>query len=404
MFFLKAAYCRLVQMSFRLVLPLLPYREPDIIPSCKDLSQVFQREKVQSALIVTDAGIVANGLLAPLEEVLAKSAVPYIVYDKTQPNPTVSNVEEALTLYQQNTCNAIIAIGGGSAMDCAKGVGARVAYPKKSLQQMAGVLRVHRRLPTLIAIPTTAGTGSETTLAAVITDSGTRHKYAIMSFSLIPHYAVLDAAFTYSLPPHLTAATGMDALTHAVEAYIGRSTTRETRALALAATQLVFQNVLTAYAEGKNHQARENMLHAAYKAGHAFSKSYVGYIHAIAHTLGGQYGTPHGLANAVIMPYVLAAYGKSAEKKLKQLGIAAGVCTMEDSDAAGAQKMVEAIRQLNHSMNIPDKLKGIQEEDIPLLAARAEKEGNPLYPVPKLMTKAELAAFYYQVADWSSEK
>lgn len=176
---------------------------------------------------------------------------------------------------------------------------------------MKGILRILRKIPTLIAIPTTAGTGSEVTLAAVITNRAKHHKYALMSFPLIPRYAVLDATLTYSLPPHLTAETGMDALTHAVEAYIGRSSTRETRSLALQAVKLVFDNIELAYADSHDHQARENMLHGAYKAGVAFSKSYVGYIHAVAHSLGGQYGTPHGLANAVIMPYVLEAYGKS---------------------------------------------------------------------------------------------
>ena len=284
-------------------------------------------------------------------------------------------------------------------MDCAKALGARVAYPKKTIGKMGGVLRILRRLPTLIAIPTTAGTGSETTLAAVITDSKTHHKYALMSFPLIPHYAVLDATLTYTLPPHMTGTTGMDALTHAVEAYIGRSTTKETRRLALKAAKLVFENIEKAYNDGYNHEARENMLHAAYKAGIAFSKSYVGYIHAVAHSLGGRYGTPHGLANAVIMPYVLDSYGKCVYKKLHRLGIAAGVCTESDSYEAGAKKFIEAIKLLNAKMNIPDKITGIRKEDISEMARHAEKEANPLYPVPKLMSGKELEGFYYQIAD-----
>ena len=287
-------------------------------------------------------------------------------------------------------------------MDCAKAVGARVAYPKKTVGQMKGVLRILRKLPTLIAIPTTAGTGSEVTLAAIITDSEKQHKYALMSFPLIPHYAVLDAKITYSLPPHLTSTTGMDALTHAVEAYIGRSTTRETRALAIDATKLIFENIEEAYTDGQNHKARENMLFAAYKAGVAFSKSYVGYIHAVAHSLGGQYGTPHGLANAVIMPYVLEAYGECAYKKLHTLGIAAGVCDENDSHKDGAEKFIAAIKQLNEKMGIPQKISGIKKEDISIMAKHAAKEGNPLYPVPKLMTSRELEEFYYKIADWSN--
>ena len=236
------AYCRLFQVAFRAALPLLPYREPEILNVCGELNQVFEKENIHSVLIVTDQGIVTNGLVAPLADVLKDNGVSYVIYDKTQPNPTVHNVEEALSIYHKHNCDALIAIGGGSSMDCAKALGARVAYPKKEVGQMKGILRVRRKLPTLIAIPTTAGTGSEVTLAAIVTDSDKQHKYALMSFPLIPRYAVLDAALTYSLPPHLTATTGMDALTHAVEAFIGRSTSKETRAYALQATTLIFHH------------------------------------------------------------------------------------------------------------------------------------------------------------------
>lgn len=404
MFILKKLGCRAFQIAFRMALPILPYREPKVVSACSELSGVFAKEKTKSVLVVTDAGIVKNGLAASLEAVLKQNNVKFAVYDQTQPNPTVKNVEDALALYHQNSCDTLIAIGGGSAMDCAKAVGARVVYPKKPLNKMGGILRVLRKLPTLIAIPTTAGTGSETTLAAVITDSDTHHKYALMSFPLIPHYAVLDAALTYTLPPHMTSTTGMDALTHAVEAYIGRSTSRETRRLALEAAKLVFENVERAYTDGHDHAARENMLRAAYKAGVAFSKSYVGYIHAVAHSLGGRYGTPHGLANAVIMPYVLEEYGSCVYKKLHRLGTAAGVCSETDSHEDGAKKCIAAICALNARMNIPDKITGIQKEDIPGMAKHAEKEANPLYPVPKLMTRKELEGFYRKIADWSETK
>lgn len=394
-------YCRAFQGGFRIALPFLPYREPEIIHACGDLKGVFQKEKVTSVLIVTDRGIVQNGLLPSVTRVLEAAGIPFAVYADTLPNPTVTNVEEALALYHREGCNCLIALGGGSAMDCAKAVGARVTYPKRTVNQLGGILKAWRRLPTLIAIPTTAGTGSETTLAALITDPHTQRKYAIMSFPLIPRYAILDATVTYSLPPHLTATTGVDALTHAVEAYIGRSTTGETRRLATEAVKLVFENVPLAYRDGRNHQARENMLLAAYKAGLAFSKSYVGYIHAIAHSLGGRYSTPHGLANAVVMPYILEAYGSSIHKKLHTLAVAAGVCRKSDSPKVGAEKFIQAIKDLNAQMGIPNKLSGIRREDIPALAEHAAREANPLYPVPKLMTKHQLAEFYLQVADWS---
>ena len=401
MFLPKAAFCRAFQFAFRAILPILPYREPQIIGSCADVPAILRSENARKPLVVTDPGIIANQLLRPLEDALKAEGVPFAIYGETQPNPTVNNVEAALALYRSEGCDSIIAIGGGSAMDCAKALGARVTYPRKKVGQMRGILRVLRKLPLLIAIPTTAGTGSEVTLAAVITDTEKHDKYALMSFPLIPRYAVLDATLTYSLPPHLTASTGMDALTHAVEAYIGRSTTAETRSWALKATRLIFENIEAAYSDGRNHAARDNMLHAAYTAGAAFSQSYVGYIHAIAHSLGGRYGTPHGLANAVIMPYVLEAYGACAHRKLHELGMAAGVCEASDTATIGARKFIAAIRSLNANMGIPEKLSGIRREDVPEMARHAEREANPLYPVPKLMTEAELESLYHDIADWS---
>ena len=260
---IKAIYCRTVQAVLRAALPVLPYREPQVFHSCGELSTVFQKENIRRVLIVTDAGIVRSGIAAQLEAVLDEDDISYAVYDQTRPNPTVVNVEQALSLYRRYRCQALIAIGGGSSMDCAKAVGARLARPGTPLGKLKGTLRILRPLPTLIAIPTTAGTGSETTLAAVITDTQAQHKYVMNDFVLIPKYAVLDARLTLSLPPHLTATTGMDALTHAVEAYIGRSTTRQTRQEALEATRLVFANVERAYRNGKDYEARSNMLTAA---------------------------------------------------------------------------------------------------------------------------------------------
>lgn len=395
---IKAIYCRSVQAVLRAALPVLPYREPEVFHNCGELSTVFQKENIRRVLIVTDAGIVRSGIAAQLEAVLDEDDISYAVYDQTRPNPTVVNVEQALSLYRRYRCQALIAIGGGSSMDCAKAVGARLARPGTPLGKLKGTLRILRPLPTLIAIPTTAGTGSETTLAAVITDTQAQHKYVMNDFVLIPKYAVLDARLTLSLPPHLTATTGMDALTHAVEAYIGRSTTRQTRQEALEATRLVFANVERAYRNGRDYEARSNMLTAAYRAGIAFSRSYVGYVHAVAHSLGGQYNIPHGLANAVLLPYVLERYGSCIHRKLHDLAIAAGVADAQESDAGAAAKFIRAIRQLNARMGIPATLEGIRPEDIPVMAAHAEKEANPLYPVPRLMTREELTFFYEQVA------
>ena len=393
--------CRAVQICFRIAMPILPYREPVCFQSIEDLAQPLRQLQIQSVLLVTDSFLKSSGATRPLEEVLHHSGIRCAVFDQVQPNPTVDNVEAALELYHSAGCQGLIAFGGGSSIDCAKAVGARVVYPKKSLGQLKGLLRVLRRLPPLIAIPTTAGTGSEVTVTAVITDSKTRHKYTMNNFTFIPAYAVHDPAVTRSLPPHLTATTGMDTLTHAVEAYIGRSTSAETRRLAKETVALVFENLETAYRDGNNLAARKKMLRAAYAAGIAFSKSYVGYIHAVAHTLGGQYNIPHGLANSVLMPYVLESYGQTVHKKLHDLAVAAGIASEQEAPEAAAEKFIGAIRDMNRRMGIPEKLSGIRKEDIPAMARHAHHEANPLYPVPKEMNARELEQFYYAVADWS---
>lgn len=284
-------------------------------------------------------------------------------------------------------------------MDCAKSTGARIAKPNQPLSKMKGILKVHKRLPLLIAIPTTAGTGSETTLAAVITDAETRHKYAINDFPLIPRYAVLDPKVTLSLPPAITASTGLDALTHAVEAYIGNSTTYGTRKDALLAVRLIFENLDTVYKDGSNLDARRNMLHASFYAGCAFTKSYVGYVHAVAHSLGGEYNVPHGYANAVILPMVLEAYGSKIYKKLYKLALEAHVADPQDSYEEGARKFIRAIKDMKLRFQIGNTIPEIREEDIPKLAHYADKEANPLYPVPVLMNAKELEKFYYQLIE-----
>ena len=393
----KKAYCRIYQGAFKMMLPILPYRQPKPLQNCQDIVYTLQDHKIKSVLLVTDKGIRGLGLTRQLEDEIKENNIALSVYDRTVANPTTANVEEAVAMYKEGGCQAIIAFGGGSAMDCAKATGARIVCPKKSLGKMKGVLKVGKKLPLLIAVPTTAGTGSETTLAAVITDSETRHKYAINDFPLIPSYAALVPELTLGLPKHITSTTGMDALTHAIEAYIGRSTTKETRRRALYAVKTIFENIETAYNDGKNFKARENMLKASYSAGLAFTVSYVGYVHAIAHSLGGKYNIPHGLANAIILPYVLKKYGSKIYKKLWKLGVYAGLFDKQTSYENGAKVFIEKIEELNKNMNIGTSIPEIVLDDIPELAKTAEKEGNPLYPVPVLWTTKELEEIYKEV-------
>ena len=395
----KKIYCRIFQMCFRIALPFLPYREPVILDSIKEISSNLNKLSIKNILLITDKGIRNLGITKELEEVLSKNNINCIVYDETLPNPTIDNIESARKLYVESSCEALIAFGGGSPIDCAKAVGARIAYPKKTIGKLKGLLKIRRKIPLLIAIPTTAGTGSEVTLASVVSDPSIQHKYTLMDFNLIPRIAVLDPSVTVSLPPHLTSTTGLDALTHAIEAYIGRSTTSDTRKKAIEAIKLIFGNIEEAYNNGSNMEARTNMLKAAYLAGIAFSKSYVGYVHAVAHSLGGQYNIPHGLANAVLLPIVLEKYGKRIYKKLHKLSIEVGISSKDENKEESARKFIKAIYALNERMNIPKKLKGIKEEDIIIMSKHADKEANPLYPVPKLFNAKELEYFYYQVKE-----
>ena len=267
-----------------------------------------------------------------------------------------------------------------------------------TLKKMEGLLKIRKKLPPLIAVPTTAGTGSETTLAAVITDEVTKHKYPINDFSLIPHYAILEPTLTTNLPKSLTATTGLDALTHAVEAFIGHSTTRKTRKMSIEATKLIVNNLKECYYNPHNLVARENMLYAAYYAGIAFTISYVGYIHAIAHSLGGKYGVPHGLANAVIMPQVLEIYGKACYKKLAYLARISKISTAKDNKVA-AKDFIDYLYKTNAELNIPKYLTMINKDDVKEMAHYAAKEANPLYPCPKLFNEQELIKIYYKIGD-----
>lgn len=393
----KKIYCRIFQKCFKIAIPILPYRQPELIDGFENLPAVLEKEKKSRVIIVTDQFISKIGLLDGLKSVLESKNIPYFLYDKTTANPTTDNVAEALEIYKANNCDSIIGFGGGSSMDCAKGLGVRIARPKKTLDQLGGILKVWKKLPLLIAVPTTAGTGSETTLAAVIRNPVTKQKYAINDFPLIPRYAVLEPKVTLSLPANITSSTGMDALTHAVEAFIGGSTTKKTRKYALDATRLIFENLEEAVANGSNETARKNMLEASFYAGCAFTVSYVGYVHAIAHSLGGYYNTPHGLANAIILPHILKAYGNKAWKKLAKLAVAAGVAEESENIQVAAEKFIAAIEEKNKKFGIGTSFAEIKEEDIPALSKHADKEANPLYPVPVLWNAKELEHFYYEL-------
>lgn len=392
----KAAYCRIFQTVLKIALPLLPYKNPKILEKISDIPATLKSNGKNKPLIVTDKTIKALGLTAGLEENLAAAGFDYAIYDGVVANPTTENTAEALAIYKRESCDCLISFGGGSPMDCAKGVGALIAKPKKSLNDLRGILKVGKKIPLLIAIPTTAGTGSETTLAAVIVDAKTRHKYAINDFPLIPPYAVLDEEVTMTLPQKVVSTTGMDALTHAIEAYIGKGGNGSTRRDALDACKLIFDNIESSF-EDSDRTARKNMLTASHMAGRAFSKAYVGYVHALAHALGGKYNVPHGLANAVILPIVLREYGKAVYKKLRKIAVHCNLADENTSYADGAQILISKIESLNEKFGIPRTVPEILEGDIEELATYADKEANPLYPVPELWDKDKLAHMYIKI-------
>lgn len=391
----KALYCRIFQFVLKLALPLLPYKDPKIISKVGDIPGAITKNGKKNPLIVTDKTIRGLGLTQKLEEGLKSSGIAFSVYDGVVANPTTDNVDEAVKIYKDNGCDCLIAFGGGSPIDCAKGAGALIARPGKTLGKLRGILKVRKKIPMLIAIPTTAGTGSETTLAAVIVDSVTRHKYAINDFPLIPAYAVLDEEVTATLPKHIVSTTGMDALTHAVEAFIGRGGNSSTRKDALEAVKLVFENLEASY-NGERSAAKQ-MLTASHLAGRAFSKAYVGYVHALAHSLGGKYNIPHGLANAVILPTVLREYGKAVHKKLWKIAVYCGIANKEAPYAQAAEAVISKIEALNATFNIGKTFSQIRRGDIEELATYADKEANPLYPVPVLWNGEKLKEMYFKL-------
>ncbi len=384
----------------RIAARFIPFQEPEIIEGSGRLSQVvpyLKNQNLNRLLIVTDQGMIATHLLEPLLQQLHTERIDYFLFDQTTPNPTIDTIEDALGLYHSKRCEALLAFGGGSPIDCAKAIAARVANQQKTLPQMKGLFKVGKSgIPPFIAIPTTAGTGSEATLAAVITNATTSEKYALMDPALTPKLAVLDPLLTVGLPKPLTAATGMDALTHVIEAYIGKSTTRTTRSLCLESIQLIFRYLHCAYQDGSDLEARAGMQKAAYLAGKAFSRSYVGNIHAVAHTLGGYYGTPHGIANAIILPSILREYGSTIIKPLSELADAAGITERSMNQREKAQRLIEAIEKLNKDMQIPSKTK-VLEKDIQAMAKRAYSEANPLYPVPVIFSKKQFQDIYYRI-------
>jgi alcohol dehydrogenase len=386
---LKKTGYRAFQKVMKLATKIIPFPIPVLLTgpgSVMMLAENIKARGIKRVLVVTDKVLMGLKLLDGFLASLEKHGIAYTVFDDVQANPTIENVEAGRKIYRQNKCRAIVGFGGGSPMDCAKIIGARIRNPYLSVRMMKGLFRVILPIPPFFCVPTTAGTGSEATVAAVITDAENHFKFAINDIKLVPKIAVLDPELMKALPPHITSTTGMDALTHAVEAYINLSGNPFTDENAENAVKLIFENLEKAYLDGNDMEARTNMARASFYAGVAFTRAYVGYVHAIAHNMGGLYGVPHGLANAVILPYVLEFCRKASEKRLARLAVAGGIGTDGESEEELSYRFIEKVKTMNKNMKIPAGIELLKERDIPLIAVRALKEAHPLYPVPVFMT------------------
>jgi len=370
----------------------LPIPQPTLLVgpgSSGRLGQAVAGFGHKKILIVTDAIIAKLGLLKDLTDALEAGGAHYVVFDEITPDAPIPLVERGIAFYRKHGCDAIVAFGGGSSMDASKAIAVSIANPGKSLRSLAGYFKGLRPAVPVYAVPTTAGTGSEVTVAAVVSDPERETKLVIVDTRLVPRMAALDPTLMTGLPPHITAATGMDALTHAVESFLGQWSTDYTDGLGLSAVGLIFENLRTAYHDGSNLEAREKMALASTYAGMAFTRANVGYVHAIAHQFGGKYHTPHGLANAIMLPHVLKFSAPAVTKRLARLAVRAQLGTERESDTVLAQRFIDAVVELNHELGIPATLDALRESDIPALAKAACHEAHTGYPVPRYMTQAQ---------------
>jgi alcohol dehydrogenase class IV len=348
---------------------------------------------LRRVLIVSDAVLVKLGIVEPLRAELAARGVDVAIHDGITPDPTYDVLQRGCEAAKAHRADAILAVGGGSVIDAAKIIDAMVVSGK-SAPKLVGMLKVRTPMLPLFAIPTTAGTGSEVTVAAVATDPVKHVKNVVIDPKLVPAAAALDPELTRGMPPQITAATGMDALTHAVESYINRWPHPETAFHAVSAVRMIFANLPRACADGNDLVAREAMLLASFYAGLAFTKAYVGYVHAFSHKVGGMYGVPHGLGNAILLPHVLDFLKDAplAEQRLAELAVAIGAGQAGEPRATLAQRFVERVRDLNRTVGIPEKLAQLKPADLPEVARAAMIEAHRDYPVPKNMSLAQAEA------------
>ncbi|MFT5484976.1 MAG: alcohol dehydrogenase [Halieaceae bacterium] len=363
--------------------PLLLLGKGSTLNLCSTIAQFG----LKRPLIVTDKPLRELGVLDAACAALESHGLQVQIYDGVLPDPTAAIVNAGIARYRQNNCDSVLAFGGGSSIDCAKVV-ALAAANNCSAEECIGVGKCKLPSAPLFAVPTTAGTGSEATFIAVISDDVTHEKGAVIDAKIVPRAAALDPELMQGLPPHITAATGMDALTHAIESYIGTIETEDTNYFGLAASKLIFDNLAEAYHNGENLAAREAMSLASYYGGLAITNALVGYVHAVSHNLGARYGVPHGLGNAMVLPHVLELLKDAAAPKLAKISIHCGFGQAGETDADLAQKLIDSIWRLNKEIGIPATTDIIKDEDIEDLVNAALAEGSS-YPTPRYLESGE---------------
>jgi alcohol dehydrogenase class IV len=389
---MKTLYYKIMAFVVTWLLRLLP-RNPPVVFTGRNSALVLCEQVAilgfKRVLIVTDEFLGSSGILDGIKGKLDEGGVEYAVFDGVLPDPAFDQVVAGEAMYRRENCDAVIAVGGGSVLDAAKMVAMLHTNPGP-LKKFDGIQKSKNPGTPLFAIPTTAGTGSEITLAAVITDPETHRKVPVVDSKMIPGYVALDAEIMKGMPPGITAATGMDALTHAVESYLSTASTEGTEIQAKAAIHLIFKYLVAAYHDGSNMEARDGMAMAAFYAGSAFGKTSVGYVHGIAHQLGRVCGTPHGNANAMVLPEVLAAYGECVHPRLAELGRLVGVGEAGATDRQVAGAFIDAIAGMRAEMELPRQPEDLKAHDVPGIIDEALKEAGGLYPVPRYLSADEV--------------
>ncbi len=369
-------------------LPIPTPRLIDEVGGIKNIHNILMESGGKKPFIVTDKTLVDLGLIDEMLTSLSDAEIDYFVFSEVKPDPDFGIVRKGVELYKSNNCDSMIIFGGGSPIDCGKAIGASITT-KKDISKLSGLLKVRKKLPPFIAIPTTAGTGSETTGVAVISDLETKQKLTVVDPNIVPHIALIDPTLMTGLPPKITAETGVDALTHGIESYIGKFTTQFTETNSIAAITDIMTYLKKAYDNGSDIQARHKMAVASYKAGLAFTRASVGYVHAMAHQIGAFYHVPHGLANAVILPHILDFSYEAAYPKYALLARKMELASSSEGDREAATKFLNTVKELLTDLNIPKGFPALKQEDIPTLAQRAIAEANMSYPVPVQMTQKQ---------------